>query len=149
MIAARIEPVANYDKTNYRKGQAIGDDTISYLVLEQVIDLILEGYSFESIHEVVTPAYGWNSYEFKFIYNKAMKVMRDRANKQSENLKEKQLQRLLKLWRRCEKNNDRRAELAVLAEINKLNNLYIEKIELTNNEVVFRIDGEDNTEPES
>ena len=76
------------------------------------------------------------------MYNKAYKLLNEKTAKEEEYLKEKQLQRLLKLYRKCQANSDRKQELATLAEINKLNSLYIEKVELTNNEVIFRIDGE-------
>lgn len=142
-MALQVKPIEGYDKDNYEKNKAIGDDTPSDLIIDQVINLILDGYSYSHINNNLSPMYHWNSYEMKFIYNKAMKSLKDRANKQSEDLKEKQLQRLLNLMRKCQAANDRRQELATLAEINKLNSLYVEKVEVTNNEVVFRIDGEE------
>lgn len=142
-MALEVKPIEGYDKTNYEKNKGIGDDTISALILDQVINLILDGYSYSHINNNLSPLYHWNSYETKFIYNKAMKSLLERANKQSENLKEKQLQRLLNLMRKCQAAGDRKQELATLAEINKLNSLYVEKVEVTNNEVIFRIDGEE------
>ena len=138
-----IEPIKGYDQSNYEKTKGISDDSFSILIVDQVVDLILEGWAYQTIANALCPIYHWNSYQMKFIYAKAMKELLNRSNKQSEDLKEKQLQRLLRLYRKCQDANDRKQELATLAEINKLNSLYVEKVELTNNEVVFRIDGEE------
>lgn len=142
-MAITVKPIDGYNKENYEKNKGIGDDTFSDLIIDQVINLILDGYSYNTIRNALTPYYHWNSYEMKFVYNKSVKQMLDRSNKQIDNLKEKQLQRLLNLMRKCQASNDRKGELAVLAEINKLNSLYVEKVEVTNNEVIFRIDGEE------
>lgn len=138
-----ITPIKGYNKENYEKNKGIGDDTFSDLIIDQMIGLILDGYSYATIRNNLTPHYHWNSYEMKYIYNKAVKGILDRSTKQQEDLKEKQLQRLLHLYRKCQAANDRKQELATLAEINKLNSLYVEKVEVTNNEVIFRIDGEE------
>ena len=138
----KIKPIEGYDYANYAKNTGINNDSISQQVIEQVYDLMLDGYSASEIHHALIEAYHWNSQAEKYVYNKAYKLLNEKTAKEEEYLKEKQLQRLLKLYRKCQANSDRKQELATLAEINKLNSLYIQKVELTNNEVIFRIDGE-------
>lgn len=144
----KITPIEGYDYNNYAKNTGINNDAISQQVIQQVYDLMLDGYSASEIHHALIETYHWNSRAEKYVYNKAYHLMHDRTANEEEGLRDKQFQRLLSLWRRARNNNDRRTELNVLAEINKLGNLYVEKIELTNNEVVFRIDGEEAAEEE-
>ena len=144
----QITPIPGYNPANYGKATGINNDAISQKVIQQVYDLMMDGYGASEIHHAMVDTYHLTSQAEKFIYNKAYHLMHDVTASEEENLREKQFQRLLALYRKCKDSRDRKGELNVLAEINKLGNLYTEKIELTNNEVVFRIDGEAEEETE-
>lgn len=133
MLSKRIE-VEGYKPENYeyRKGLNIsGEDVPSNAMVEAVIDLILSGFSDQSIKEIIVRSYHTNSYATAFIVNRAHKVLHTREEKQSENIFAKQLSRLFMLYRKCLEKGDERTALQTLAEINKISKLYTQKIEVS------------------
>lgn len=130
----KIEPVPGYDWHNYNQKQGInpdGADVVSNQVIEQVAELILGGYADVSIRDILYRTYGLNSYCAKFITAKAHRFINSSEERQTENMLAKQNSRLFKLYRDCVDKGDNKTALAILSEINKLNKLYITKVEVS------------------
>lgn len=129
-----LEPIEGYDWHNYDKKQGInpsGDDILSNLVVESVENLILDGYSDSTIYDALYNTYGMNSWSVRFIVRKAHSSILKKQEKQEESLLQKQNFRLFKLYRDSLEKNDQKTALEVLKEVNKLNRLYVNKIEIS------------------
>ena len=129
-----LEPIEGYDWHNYNKKQGIdptGVDILSNLVVEQVENLVLDGYSDSSIYDILYNTYGMNSWSVRFIVRKAHSTLLKKQEKQEENLLKKQNMRLFKLYRAALEREDHKSALMILQEINKLNKLYVNKIEIS------------------
>ena len=136
-----LEPVEGFDisKYDYRKGiNPSGEDVLSNLVVESVMNLILDGYSDNTIYAAIGNTYGTSSWATKFILNKAHQELNRKMETQEENILHKQNSRLFKLYRQALGKGDEKTALQVLAEINRLNSLYTKKIEVTSD--VFTLD---------
>ena len=136
-----IIPIEGYDPKNYPYKQGIdatGNDVISQKVIEQISNLILAGYTDATIKNKLWETYGVNSYQVKFMIGKAHKYLSDFTEEQETNLLHKQNSRLFGLYRSAMNKNDHKTALQVLQEINKLNRLYVNKIEISND--VFTLD---------
>lgn len=136
-----IDPVEGYKWENYEKRYGInpsGDDIPSNLVIEQVENLILDGYTDSTIYSALTNTYKMNSYSAKFIVRKAHDTLLKKEEKQEENMLQKQNFRLFKLYRKAIEKGDEKTALSILSEINKLNSLYTKRIEVSTD--VFTLD---------
>ena len=134
MVTKLLEPIEGYNWHNYDKKQGInpsGDDVLSNLVVESVENLILDGYSDSTIYNALYQAYGMNSYSVRFITRKAHSTLLKKQEKQEESLLKKQNFRLFKLYRDALEKNDQKTALSILQEINRLNKLYVNKIEIS------------------
>ena len=130
-----IVPIEGYDPKNYPYKQGIdatGNDVISQKVIEQISNLILSGYTDATIKNKLWETYGVNSYQVKFMIGKAHKYLSDFTEEQEKNLLHKQNSRLFGLYRASMNKGDNKTALQVLQEINKLNRLYVNKIEISN-----------------
>jgi len=137
----KIDPIPGYSWKNYDKHKGIdasGNDIISNKVIEQVADLILAGYTDETVKTILYDVYGMNSYCTKFIIMKAHRYIMDFEEKQEQNMLQKQNSRLFGLYRKAMDNNDNLTALKILAEINRVNKLYVTKVEV--NSDVFTLD---------
>ena len=129
-----IVPIEGYDPKNYPYKQGIdatGNDVISQKVIEQISNLILAGYTDATIKNKLWETYGVNSYQVKFMIGKAHKYLSDFTEEQEKNLLHKQNSRLFGLYRTAMNKGDNKTALQVLQEINKLNRLYVNKIEIS------------------
>ena len=129
-----LEEIEGYDWHNYDKKKGInpsGDDILSNLVVEQVENLILDGYSDYTIYNALYQTYGMNSWSVRFIVRKAHSTLIKKQESQEENILKKQNFRLFKLYRDALEKNDNKTALEVLKEVNKLNRLYVNKIEIS------------------
>ena len=129
-----LEPVEGYNWHNYNKKQGIdptGVDILSNLVVESVENLILDGYSDSSIYDILYSTYGMNSWSVRFIVRKAHSTLLKKQEKQEENLLKKQNMRLFKLYRAALEREDHKSALSILQEVNRLNKLYVNKIEIS------------------
>ena len=129
-----LEPIEGYKWSNYDKRYGInpsGDDILSNLLVESVENLILDGYSDSTIYNALYQAYGMNSYSVRFITRKAHSTLLKKQESQEENILKKQNFRLFKLYRDALEKNDQKTALEVLKEVNKLNRLYVNKIEIS------------------
>lgn len=136
----RLEPIVGYDPKNYDKKQGIdasGNDIISNKVIEQIADIILAGYADSSIRDLIYELYGVNSYQARYMIMKAHKFILDFEEKQEENMLQKQNSRLFGLYRLAMNNNDHKTALAILAEINRVNKLYVNKVEVSTSNFVL------------
>ena len=137
----KLEPVEGYDWRNYDKKKGIdptGIDILSNRVIDQAVDLLLAGYSEATARDILYETYGMNSYCVRFILGKAFTKLYNDEKKESENLLKKQNMRLFRLYRNALENNDNKSALSILQEINKLNRLYVNKIEISSD--VFTLD---------
>ena len=135
-----LEQIEGYDWHNYDKKKGInpsGDDILSNLVVEQVENLILDGYSDSTIYNALYQTYGMNSWCVRFIVRKAHSTLLKKQESQEESLLKKQNFRLFKLYRESLERNDQKTSLEVLKEINKLNRLYVNKIEISSDAFVL------------
>lgn len=135
-----LEPIEGYKWSNYDKRYGInpsGDDILSNLLVESVENLILDGYSDSTIYDALYQTYGMNSYSVRFITRKAHSTLIKKQEKQEDNILKKQNFRLFKLYRDALEKNDLKTSLDVLKEINKLNRLYVQKIEISNDSFVL------------
>lgn len=130
----KLEPVPGYDWHNYDKKKGIdptGIDVVSNKVIEQAADLLLGGYSEATARDILYECYGFNSYCAKFVLGKAFSKIYNDEKEESENLLKKQNMRLFKLYRSALEREDHKSALMILQEINKLNKLYVNKIEIS------------------
>lgn len=135
-----IIPVEGYDPKNYPHKHGIdatGVDVISNKVVEQVANLILAGYSDATIKDRLYEAYGVNSYQAKFITGKAHSHIMQYEEEQEKNMLQKQNSRLFGLYRLAMNKGDEKTALAVLAEINRVNKLYVNKVEVSTSNFVL------------
>lgn len=143
-----LEPVEGYNWHNYDKKQGInpsGDDILSNLVVEQVENLVLDGYSDSSIYDILYNTYGMNSWSVRFIVRKAHSTLLKKQEKQEENLLKKQNMRLFKLYRAALEREDHKSALNILQEVNRLNKLYVNKIEISSDNFVLDLGLSDTT----
>lgn len=130
----KLEPVEGYDWRNYDKKKGIdptGIDILSNRVIDQAVDLLLAGYSEATARDILYETYGLNSYCVRFILGKAFTKLYADEKKEEENLLKKQNMRLFRLYRSAIEKNDHKSALSILQEINKLNKLYVNKIEIS------------------
>ena len=130
----KLEPVPGYDWRNYDKKKGIdptGIDILSNRVIDQAVDLLLAGYSEATARDILYETYGLNSYCVRFILGKAFTKLYEDEKKEEENLLKKQNMRLFRLYRSAIEKNDHKSALSILQEINKLNKLYVNKIEIS------------------
>ena len=130
----KLEPVEGYDWRNYDKKKGIdptGIDILSNRVVDQAVDLLLAGYSEATARDILYETYGMNSYCVRFILGKAFTKLYTDEKKEEENLLKKQNMRLFRLYRSAIEKNDHKSALSILQEINKLNKLYVNKIEIS------------------
>ena len=130
----KLEPIPGYDWRNYDKKKGIdptGIDILSNKVIDQAVDLLLAGYSEATARDILYETYGMNSYCVRFILGKAFTKLYADEKKESENLLKKQNMRLFRLYRSAIEKNDHKSALSILQEINKLNKLYVNKIEIS------------------
>ena len=130
----KLEPIPGYDWRNYDKKKGIdptGIDILSNKVIDQAVALLLAGYSEATARDILYETYGMNSYCVRFILGKAFTKLYADEKKESENLLKKQNMRLFRLYRSAIEKNDHKSALSILQEINKLNKLYVNKIEIS------------------
>ena len=135
-----IVPIEGYDPKNYPYKQGIDitlNDVISQKIVSQISDLILCGYTDSTIKNKLYEAYKVNSYQAQTIINKAHKYLSDYTEEQEKNLLHKQHSRLFGLYRAAMNKGDNKTALEVLKEINKLNRLYVNKIEISSDTFVL------------
>ena len=147
-----LEPIEGYDWHNYDKKQGInpsGDDILSNLVVESVENLILDGYSDSSIYDILYNTYGMNSWCVRFIVRKAHSTLLKKQEKQEENLLKKQNMRLFKLYRSALEREDHKSALSILQEVNRLNKLYVNKIEISSDTFVLDLGLSDTTKKDN
>ena len=135
-----IIPVEGYNPKNYPYKQGIDitlNDVISQKIVSQISDLILCGYTDSTIKNKLYEAYKVNSYQAQTIINKAHKYLSDYTEEQEKNLLHKQNSRLFGLYRAAMNKGDNKTALQVLQEINKLNRLYVNKIEISSDTFVL------------
>ena len=136
----KLEPVEGYDWRNYDKKKGIdptGIDILSNRVIDQAVDLLLAGYSEATARDILYETYGMNSYCVRFILGKAYTKLYADEKKEEENLLKKQNMRLFRLYRSAIEKNDHKSALSILQEINKLNKLYVNKIEISSDTFVL------------
>jgi hypothetical protein len=138
----KIEPIPGYDPKNYDRKKGIdptGIDIVSNKVVEQAADLLIAGYAEATVRDILYETYpSLNSYMTKFIIGRAHTHIYEDVEKQTDDLLKKQNIRLFRLYRMALDDNDKKAALQILSEINKLNKLYTTKIEVTSD--VFTLD---------
>ena len=143
-----IIPVEGYDPKNYPYKHGIDitlNDVISQKVVSQISDLILCGYTDTTVKNKLYEAYKVNSYQAQTIINKAHKYLSDYTEEQEKNLLHKQNSRLFGLYRAAMNKGDNKTALQVLQEINKLNKLYVNKIEISSDTFVLDLGLTDKT----
>ena len=148
MATKILEPVPGYNWKNYDKKKGINpsnDDILSNLVVEQVENLVLDGYSDSSIYDILYNTYGMNSWCVRFIVRKAHSTLLKKQEKQEENMLKKQNMRLFKLYRAALEREDHKSALNILQEISKLNRLYVNKIEISSDAFVLDLGLSDTT----
>ena len=136
----KLEPVPGYDWRNYDKKKGIdptGIDILSNRVIEQTANLLLGGYSEATTRDILYETYGLNSYSAKYIIGKAFSKIYSDEKEESENLLKKQNMRLFRLYRAALEREDHKSALMILQEINKLNKLYVNKIEISSDAFVL------------
>ena len=144
----KLEPVEGYDWHNYDKKKGIdptGIDVVSNKVIDQAVELLLGGYSEATARDILYETYGLNSYCVRFIIGKAYTKLYADEKKEEENLLKKQNMRLFRLYRSALEREDHKSALMILQEINKLNKLYVNKIEISSDAFVLDLGLSDTT----
>ena len=144
----KLEPVEGYDWHNYDKKKGIdptGIDVVSNKVVDQAVELLLGGYSEATARDILYETYGLNSYCVRFIIGKAYTKLYADEKKEEENLLKKQNMRLFRLYRSALEREDNKSALMILQEINKLNKLYVNKIEISSDAFVLDLGLSDTT----
>ena len=86
-----------------------------------------------------------NSYCVRFILGKAYTKLYADEKKEEENLLKKQNMRLFKLYRAALEREDHKSALSILQEVNRLNKLYVTKVEISNDNFVLDLGISDTT----
>lgn len=144
----KLEPVPGYDWHNYDKKRGIdgsGLDVVSNKVIEQAASLLLGGYSEATARDILYECYGFNSYCAKYILGKAFSKIYEDEKEESNHLLQKQNMRLFRLYRAALERNDHKSALSILQEINKLNKLYVTKVEVSSDTFVLDLGLTDTT----
>lgn len=147
-----IVPVEGYDPKNYHHKHGIdatGVDIISNKVVEQVANLILAGYTDSTIRDRLYETYNVNSYQARFITGKAHSYIMEYEEEQEKNMLKKQNSRLFGLYRLAMNKGDEKTALAILAEINKVNKLYVSKVEISSDTFVLDLGLSDTTKKDN
>lgn len=135
-----IEAVEGYDPKNYEKHKGIdasGNDIISNKIISQTADLILAGYSDSTVKDKLYETYNVNSYQAKYIIMKGHRFIMDFEEEQEKNMLQKQNSRLFGLYRLAMNKGDEKTALAILAEINRVNKLYVNKVEVSTSNFIL------------
>jgi len=113
-------------------------------ILEIAKDAIIAGYKKNTLAKLLC-----NELDMKYVYAqalaaKAWREVMQTGKDRTEGMKEKNIQRLEFLYAKCVDQNDMKNALSALDQLNKLTQLYKEKIEVTGEEYVLDLIGGDN-----
>lgn len=116
-------------------------------ILEIAENAIIEGYSKNTIAKLLVDEAGFKYVNAQALAAKAWKNVMATGKNRGEGLQEKNIQRLEHIYKRCMELNDFKNALSALDQMNRLTQLYKEKIQITTDEYVIDLlgDGEKTT----
>ena len=113
-------------------------------ILEIGKDAIIGGYKKNTLAKLLCSELGLKWEQAQFVASKCWKEVMKTGKDRTEGMKEKNIQRLEFLYAKCVDQNDMKNALSALDQLNKLTQLYKEKIEVTGEEYVLDLIGGDN-----
>ena len=112
------------------------------LIVDTIEDAYLAGYKKNYIAKLLCEEMGLKCTYAQALCSKVWSMIMDKGDKRADGMKERNLQRLEFLYAECVKNGDYKQAIAALDQLNRLCQLYKEKLEVSSDEFVFKI-GED------
>lgn len=140
-----FENVKKLDNALGYDGKFKAPETVE--ILEIAENAIIEGYSKNTIAKLLVEEAGFKYINAQALAAKAWKNVMATGKTRGEGLQEKNIQRLEHIYKRCMELNDFKNALSALDQLNKLTQLYKEKIQITTDEYVIDLlgDGEKTT----
>lgn len=135
----------NHKKSQYSQGydpKFKEPETIE--ILETAKDAIIGGYKKNTIAKMLCNELDMKYEQAQYIAAKAWKDVMKTGKDREEGMREKNIQRLEFLYAKCVDQNDMKNALSALDQLNKLTQLYKEKIEVTGEEFVLDLIGDNN-----
>lgn len=111
-------------------------------IIETAKDAYLAGYKKNYIAKLLCQEMGMKFDYAQFLATKAWKEVMKTAKDREDGMREKNIQRLEFLYAKCVDQNDMKNAISTLDQINKLCQLYKEKVEITTDEYVLDLVGD-------
>lgn len=132
----------NCKKTNNTMGyDAKFKDPDTVEIMEIGENAIIEGYSKNTVAKLLVDELGLKYNYAQALAGKMWKNVMTTGNDRSEGLQQKNIVRLEHIYKRCMEVGDYKNALSALDQLNKLNQLYKEKVELSSEQFEFVIGG--------
>ena len=125
----------NHKKSQYSQGydpKFKEPETIE--ILETAKDAIIGGYKKNTIAKLLCNELEMPYVQAQAVAAKAWKEVMQTGKDREEGMREKNIQRLEFLYAKCVDQNDMKNALSALDQLNKLTQLYREKVEITTDE---------------
>ena len=133
----------NHTKSKYAQGyDPKFKEEATKLIVDTIEDAYLAGYKKNYIAKLLCEEMGLKCTYAQALCSKVWSMIMDKGDKRADGMKERNLQRLEFLYAECVKNGDYKQAIAALDQLNRLCQLYKEKLEVSSDEFVFKI-GED------
>lgn len=133
----------NHKKSQYSQGydpKFKEPETIE--ILETAKDAIIGGYKKNTIAKMLCNELDMKYEQAQFIATKAWKEVMKTGKDREDGMREKNIQRLEFLYAKAVDMNDMKNAISALDQINKLCQLYKEKVEITTDEYVLDLVGD-------
>lgn len=108
-------------------------------ILEIAENAIIEGYSKNTIAKLLVDEAGFKYVNAQALAAKAWKNVMTTGKTRGEGMRERNLQRLEHIYKKAMEVGDYKNALSALDQLNKLVQLYKEKVEITTNDFEFKI----------
>ena len=132
----------NHSKSQYSQGyDPKFKEPATVEILETAKDAIIGGYKKNTIAKLLCQELEMKYDQAQFLATKAWKDVMKTGKDRTDGMKERNIQRLEYLYARCVDQNDFKNALSALDQLNKLTQLYKEKVEITTDEYTLDLLG--------
>jgi len=133
----------NHSKSQYSQGyDPKFKEPATVEILETAKDAIIGGYKKNTIAKLLCQELEMKYDQAQFLATKAWKDVMKTGKDRTDGMKERNIQRLEYLYAKCVDQNDFKNALGALDQLNKLTQLYKEKVEITTDEYMIDLLGD-------
>lgn len=118
------------------------DEKETIELVDAIKDAYIAGYRRNTIAKLLCEEMDMKYQYAQALTGKVWKMVVKDSNDRTEGMKEKNIQRLEFLYAKCVDQNDMKNALSALDQLNKLTQLYREKVEITTDEYVLDLVGD-------